>query len=160
MYSVQYSNSAVTSSSAVKCKSLPLGFAHPHAPNILPCWCPLVPVSETVNWTGLLVITGSWWSSEAAMGSCLSCPEKQSIPDNHQTKFKVGLCWCSVYRNNIEFVDINWCYKVLHWMFWFLNVVLGCLYGYFMWTVTIRILHILFFSGSISHVWVINMMSI
>ncbi|XP_029615028.1 fibroblast growth factor receptor substrate 2 isoform X1 [Salmo trutta] len=23
------------------------------------------------------------------MGSCLSCPEKESIPDNHQTKFKV-----------------------------------------------------------------------
>ncbi|CDQ65312.1 unnamed protein product [Oncorhynchus mykiss] len=29
------------------------------------------------------------WCSEEAMGSCLSCPEKESIPDNHQTKFKV-----------------------------------------------------------------------
>ncbi|KAJ8002745.1 hypothetical protein DPEC_G00162140 [Dallia pectoralis] len=29
------------------------------------------------------------WFSEEAMGSCLSCPEKESIPDNHQTKFKV-----------------------------------------------------------------------
>ncbi|KAK2842857.1 hypothetical protein Q5P01_013057 [Channa striata] len=29
------------------------------------------------------------WCSEEAMGSCLSCPEKESIPDNHQSKFKV-----------------------------------------------------------------------
>lgn len=26
------------------------------------------------------------------MGSCLSCPEKESIPDNHQSKFKVSSC--------------------------------------------------------------------
>uniref|UniRef100_A0A9J7ZW68 Fibroblast growth factor receptor substrate 2b n=1 Tax=Cyprinus carpio carpio TaxID=630221 RepID=A0A9J7ZW68_CYPCA len=36
-----------------------------------------------------------WWLdlgikwSEEAMGSCLSCPDKESIPDNHQSKFKV-----------------------------------------------------------------------
>ena len=30
------------------------------------------------------------WCSEEAMGSCLSCPEKESIPDNHQSKFKVS----------------------------------------------------------------------
>lgn len=35
------------------------------------------------------------WCSEEAMGSCLSCPEKESIPDNHQTKFKVGLLICN-----------------------------------------------------------------
>lgn len=32
------------------------------------------------------------WCSEEAMGSCLSCPEKESIPDNHQSKFKVSSC--------------------------------------------------------------------
>ncbi|XP_026058949.1 fibroblast growth factor receptor substrate 2-like [Carassius auratus] len=36
-----------------------------------------------------------WWLdlgikwSEEAMGSCFSCPDKESIPDNHQSKFKV-----------------------------------------------------------------------
>lgn len=34
------------------------------------------------------------WCSEEAMGSCLSCPEKESIPDNHQSKFKVSSCLC------------------------------------------------------------------
>ncbi|XP_016314896.1 fibroblast growth factor receptor substrate 2-like [Sinocyclocheilus anshuiensis] len=38
---------------------------------------------------------GPWWLdlgikwSEEAMGSCFSCPDKESIPDNHQSKFKV-----------------------------------------------------------------------
>ncbi|XP_051976166.1 fibroblast growth factor receptor substrate 2-like [Xyrauchen texanus] len=32
---------------------------------------------------------GIKWSSEEAMGSCFSCPDKDSIPDNHQSKFKV-----------------------------------------------------------------------
>ncbi|XP_051978418.1 fibroblast growth factor receptor substrate 2b isoform X1 [Xyrauchen texanus] len=32
---------------------------------------------------------GIKWSSEEAMGSCFSCPDKESIPDNHQSKFKV-----------------------------------------------------------------------
>lgn len=32
------------------------------------------------------------WCSEEAMGSCLSCPEKESIPDNHLSKFKVSSC--------------------------------------------------------------------
>ncbi|CAB1313484.1 unnamed protein product [Coregonus sp. 'balchen'] len=36
-----------------------------------------------------ILVAGSRWCSEKAMGSCLSCPEKESIPDNHQTKFKV-----------------------------------------------------------------------
>ncbi|KAJ8261657.1 hypothetical protein GJAV_G00156840 [Gymnothorax javanicus] len=29
------------------------------------------------------------WSSEGVMGGCCSCPDKESIPDDHQTKFKV-----------------------------------------------------------------------
>ncbi|TRZ00172.1 hypothetical protein DNTS_020924 [Danionella cerebrum] len=34
------------------------------------------------------LVLGIKWSEEA-MGSCFSCPEKESIPDNHQSKFKV-----------------------------------------------------------------------
>ncbi|MXQ96324.1 hypothetical protein E5288_WYG020597 [Bos mutus] len=29
------------------------------------------------------------WSSEEAMGSCCSCPDKDTVPDNHRNKFKV-----------------------------------------------------------------------
>jgi hypothetical protein len=30
------------------------------------------------------------WSSEEAMGSCCSCPDKDTVPDNHRNKFKVS----------------------------------------------------------------------
>lgn len=35
-------------------------------------------------------LLGIKWSEEA-MGSCFSCPDKESIPDNHQSKFKVSV---------------------------------------------------------------------
>lgn len=38
-----------------------------------------------------LLVPGIEWSCRKAMGSCCSCPDKESIPDNHQSKFKVSL---------------------------------------------------------------------
>lgn len=35
------------------------------------------------------------WSSEEAMGSCCSCPDKDTVPDNHRNKFKVSKNWMS-----------------------------------------------------------------
>lgn len=35
------------------------------------------------------------WSSKEVMGSCCSCPDKETVPDNHRNKFKV--CnWCDM----------------------------------------------------------------
>lgn len=31
------------------------------------------------------------WSSKEVMGSCCSCPDKETVPDNHRNKFKVSL---------------------------------------------------------------------
>lgn len=30
------------------------------------------------------------WSSKEVMGSCCSCPDKETVPDNHRNKFKVS----------------------------------------------------------------------
>lgn len=46
-------------------------------------------MSWEINQEAWWLDLGIKWSSEEAMGSCFSCPDKESIPDIHQSKFKV-----------------------------------------------------------------------
>lgn len=58
-------------------------------------WCFLVfsCFATFVSWYNFLQIIFCavlTWSSEEAMGSCCSCPDKDTVPDNHRNKFKVS----------------------------------------------------------------------
>ena len=58
----------------------PQTHTHTHTARLLKSACVCVCVLADIR-----------WFSEEAMGSCFSCPEKESIPDDHQSKFKVSL---------------------------------------------------------------------
>ncbi len=68
-----------------------------------------------------LCILGIKWSEEA-MGSCFSCPDKESIPDNHQSKFKVSiyqhacvrLWWSCLWRVELNRFGLVWCVQVVN----------------------------------------------
>lgn len=67
----------------------PLGRVGDHSEVVLP-QCPGAGLSELTLMTfSPLLLSLGWAGCSDTMGSCCSCLNRDSIPDNHPTKFKV-----------------------------------------------------------------------